>query len=77
MDDVESLAMTPHKNDNEESNGEASWMKSILARGDRTTDSNLNVGGQLSDRDTTRLSSGVGATMSSNPLSQLKARIRE
>ena len=45
MDDVESLAMTPHKNDNEDSNGEASWMKSILARGDRTTDSNLNMGG--------------------------------
>lgn len=47
-------------------------MKSMLARGDRTADSNLN---QLSDRDNTRLSSNQ--VNSSNPLSQLKARIRE
>ena len=47
MEDVESLAMTPHKDD--DSNGDEAWMKSILARGDRTTDSNLNVN-QLSDR---------------------------
>lgn len=71
MDDVESLALTPQKDD--DSNGESgTWMKSMLARGDRTADSNLN---QLSDRDNTRLSSNQAN--SSNPLSQLKARIRE
>lgn len=41
MDEIESLAMTPMKDD--DSNGEDAWMKSILARGDRTTDSNLNI----------------------------------
>ena len=71
MEDVESLAISPQKDD--DSNGESgSWMKNMLARGDRTTDSNMN---QLSDRDNTRLSSNPGN--SSNPLSQLKAKIRE
>ena len=71
MEDVESLAISPKKDD--DSNGESgSWMKNMLARGDRTTDSNMN---QLSDRDNTRLSSNPGN--SSNPLSQLKAKIRE
>ena len=72
MDDIESLAMTPQKDD--DSNGESgAWMKSLLARGDRTADSNLN---QFSDRDNTRLSSNAAGN-SSNPLSQLKQRIRE
>lgn len=71
MDDIESLAMTPQKDD--DSNGESgTWMKSLLARGDRTTDSNLI---QLSDRDNTRQSSNQAT--STNPLSQLKQRIRE
>ena len=45
MDEIESLAMTPHKDGSaaDDSNGDEAWMKSILARGDRTTESNLNV----------------------------------
>ena len=67
MDDVESLAMTPGK-DHDESNGESgSWMRNLLAKGDRTADSNLGGVAQLSDRDNTRLSSNAGN--SSNPLS--------
>ena len=82
MDEIESLAMTPNQDD-ADSNGEEAWMKSILARGDRTADSNnLNVNQLSSDRladnsNTSASKLSGGATMSSNPLSQLKARIRE
>lgn len=65
MDDLDSIAMTPQKEDDGNSESGA-WMKSMLTRADRTTESNLN---QLSDRDNTRLSSNA---QSSNPLSQLK-----
>lgn len=64
MDDVESLALTPHKND--ESNDESSnWMKSMLAKGDRTADSHFN---QLSDRDNMP-SNKLSSTNANNPLS--------
>lgn len=65
MDDLDSIAMTPQKEDDGNSESGA-WMKSMLTRADRTTESNFN---QLSDRDNTRLSSNA---QSSNPLSQLK-----
>ena len=81
MDEIESLAMTPNQDD-ADSNGEEAWMKSILARGDRTTDSNnLNVNQlsteRLADNNNTSSTKLSGGAMSSNPLSQLKARIRE
>ena len=54
MDDLESLNQTPQKLDEDDGNSESgAWMKSMLARADRTTESNLN---QLSDRDNTRMS---------------------
>ena len=64
MDDVESLTYTPQKGIEDDATSESgTWMKSLLARADRTTDSNLM--NQLSDRDNTRLSSNN----TSNPLS--------
>ena len=62
MDDLDSIAMTPQKEDDGNSESGA-WMKSMLTRADRTTESNFN---QLSDRENTRLSSNAQST---NPLS--------